>query len=77
MRGADSDTAPLDSPSDSSRLDDRSLARLIDVALDRADAEAPLWDALDAAVDALGPEAVRHHLLQLADRAEEAERRAA
>lgn len=40
-------------------------ARLVDIALEQADAEAPLWDALDAAVDALGPDAVRHHLLSL------------
>lgn len=66
------DRRPDDRP-----IDDRSLARLIDVALEHAEREAPLIAALDAAVDALGPEAVRHHLLQLADRAEEAERRAA
>jgi hypothetical protein len=40
-------------------------ARLIDIALEIADREAPLMDALDAAVAALGQDAVRDYLLGL------------
>ena len=42
-------------------------ARAVDVALAQADAEAPLMAALDDAVDALGADAVIHHLRRIAD----------
>lgn len=54
-------------PNASVPLSDASLARLVDAALEAAEAEAPLLDALDAAVDALGADVVRRHLLQLAE----------
>lgn len=48
-------------------LPDADFALLVDAALNAAEAEAPLLDALDAAVDVLGAEVVRHHLLKLAE----------
>ena len=41
-------------------------ARAVDIALAQADAEAPLMAALDSAVDALGRDAVIHHLRRIA-----------
>ena len=48
-------------------IPDDDLARLVDLALDQADAEGPLLDALDAAVDAHGRDAVIDHLRTLTD----------
>jgi len=67
----------MNAPPDPTPLSGDDLARLIDVALEEAEREKPLWDALDAAVDAHGAEAVRHALLRLAADGAPSARRAA
>lgn len=46
-------------------IPDGDLARLVDLALEQADEDAPVQDALDAAVAAHGRDAVIRHLRQL------------
>ena len=55
-------------PAESSRptVPDADLARMVDAALAQADAEAPLLDALDDAVDAVGADRVVASLRALA-----------